>query len=89
MLDSESLRAIIKEAIAEVVDAKGEDSCRKCCESCSLDAKEHAEHHALLQGAFSLRSRVINAAVTSIVGGGLVWLGLAVWERLVRQAIGK
>lgn len=81
----EDIRPLIKEALRE---AQEEGLMRPgCCSACDLAPSEHAKHHQMLRGAFSLRSQVLNAVVTAIVGGGLVWLGLAVWEKLVRQAV--
>lgn len=82
---SDRLKPLIKDALRE---AHEEGLMRSgCCSSCELAPSEHARHHQLLRGAFSLRSQVLNTLVTSVVGGGLVWLGLAVWERLIRQAL--
>lgn len=86
MGNPDELKAIIKQALAEAREES--EPCGKCCGSCTLNPQEHAEHHDLLKGAFSLRSRVINTVVTSVVCGGLVWFGLAVWEKLVRQVKG-
>lgn len=82
---SDGLKPLIKDALRE---AHEEGLMRSgCCSSCELAPGEHARHHQLLRGAFSLRSQVLNTLVTSVVGGGLVWLGLAIWEKLIRQAL--
>ncbi|MFP5223053.1 MAG: hypothetical protein ACLGSA_12250 [Acidobacteriota bacterium] len=81
----DGLKPLIKDALRE---AHEEGLMRSgCCSSCELAPAEHARHHQLLRGAFSLRSQVLSTVVTSLVGGGLVWLGLAVWEKLIRQAL--
>ncbi|GFK93541.1 hypothetical protein NNJEOMEG_01375 [Fundidesulfovibrio magnetotacticus] len=80
---SERLKPLIKEALRE---AQEEGLLRPgCCSSCDLAPGEHARHHMHLRDAFSLRSRVINTLATTLAGGGLAWLGLAVWEKLARQ----
>ncbi|MFZ5428466.1 MAG: hypothetical protein ACOZEN_16000 [Thermodesulfobacteriota bacterium] len=82
---SESLKPLIKEALRE---AQEEGLMRPgCCSGCDLAPHEHAKHHQMLREAFSLRSQVINTVVTAVVGGGLAWLGLAVWEKLARQMV--
>jgi len=79
----ESLKPLIKDALRE---AQEEGLIRPgCCASCDMAPHEHARHHQLIRGAFSLRSQVVSAAVTSLAGGGLLWLGMAAWEKLVRQ----
>lgn len=81
----EAIKPLIKQALRE---AHEEGLMRQgCCQACDLAPGEHARHHQLLRGAFSLRSQVVNTVVTSMVGGGLLWLGYAVWEKLVRQAV--
>jgi hypothetical protein len=82
---NETLKPLIKEALKE---AREEGLMRHgCCSSCDLEPGEHSKHHSMLREAFSLRSQVMNAAITAVVGGGLVWLALAVWEKLIRQAV--
>lgn len=82
---SDRLKPLLKDALRE---AQEEGLMRSgCCSSCDLAPSEHARHHQLLRGAFSLRSQVLSALVTSVVGGGLLWLGMAVWEKLIRQAV--
>jgi len=82
---NETIKPLIRDALKEALEdgALRQD----CCAGCDLEPGEHARHHQLLRGAFSLRSQLINAVITSLVGGGLAWLGLAIWERLVRQAV--
>ena len=82
---NDELKPLIKDALRE---AHEEGLMRSgCCSSCDLAPHEHARHHQLLREAFSLRSQVVNTVVTSVVGGGLVWLAYAIWEKLVRQAV--
>jgi hypothetical protein len=82
---SQDLKPLIKDALRE---AQEEGLMRpECCSGCDLAPHEHAKHHQMLREAFSLRSQVVNAVITTVIGGGLVWLGLAVWEKLVRQAV--
>lgn len=79
----DSLKPLIKEALRE---AREEGLMHPgCCTSCDLAPLEHARHHQMLRDAFSLRRQVFTAMVTAAAGGGLVWLALAVWEKLVRQ----
>ncbi|WP_243311915.1 hypothetical protein [Fundidesulfovibrio agrisoli] len=82
---NDNLKPLVREAIKEALEdgALRQD----CCAGCDLAPGEHARHHQMLRGAFSLRTQLFNAVVTSLVGGGLAWLGLAAWERLVRQAV--
>lgn len=82
---NETLKPLVRDAIREAL----QDGAFRpdCCGGCDLEPGEHARHHQMLRGACSLRAQVLNAVVTSIVGGGLIWLGLAVWEKLVRQAV--
>lgn len=81
----EELKPLIKDALREALE---EGLMRPgCCSSCDLAPHEHSRHHQLLRGAFSLRSQVVSAVLTSLVGGGLVWLCVAAWEKLVRQAV--
>ena len=82
---NDELKPLIKDALREAQEEGLMRSC--CCSSCDLAPSEHAKHHQMIREAFSLRSQVVNAVITSVVGGGLVWLGLAVWEKLVRQAV--
>jgi len=80
---SERLKPLLKEALREVLE---EGSMRPgCCSSCELEPGEHARHHHLLREAFSLRRQVLNTLAATLAGGGLLWLGLAVWEKLARQ----
>ncbi len=79
----ETLKPLIKAALREAQD---EGLMRPgCCSGCDLEPHEHARHHQMLRGAFSLRTQAMNAVVSSLVGGGLVWLALAVWEKLGRH----
>ena len=82
---NENLKPLVREAIKEALEEG--DLRQDCCGGCDLAPGEHARHHQMLRGAFSLRTQLFNAVITSLVGGGLAWLGLAVWERLVRQAV--
>lgn len=84
-MNTESLKRLIKDTLRE---AQSEGVMRPtCCGSCALEPGEHGRHHQMLKEACTIRKQVFGAVVTCLVGGGLVWLGLAVWEKLVRQVL--
>ncbi|GAB6036801.1 hypothetical protein JCM15519_13600 [Fundidesulfovibrio butyratiphilus] len=84
-MESDILRPLVKQALREVLDEGVPGP--GCCASCELDPGEHARHHELLRNAFSLRKQALSAAVTSLVGGGLLWLGMAAWEKFLRELV--
>jgi len=84
----DDLKAAVKEAVAEALAAQS--PCRQpCCSTCDLEPGEHRDHHQTLRGAFSVRRQIISVVVTAVTGGALLWLGVAIWEKVVRQAVGK
>ena len=84
-MSSEELKPLIKDALRE---AHAEGLMRPtCCCACDLEPTEHARHHQMLREACSLRQQVFSAVTTTVVGGALLWLGLAIWEKFLRQMV--
>jgi len=84
-MEGDILRPIVKQALREALDESV--TLPACCASCALDPGEHARHHELLRNAFSLRKQALSAVITSVVGGGLLWLGMAAWEKFLRELV--
>jgi hypothetical protein len=95
---SERLPSGLAEHIQAAVAAGVESGVKKALSSCAacpcetlydIEPMEHARHHQLLKEAFNLRRQAWNTAVRVIVGTGLFWLGLAIWERFMRDVAHK
>ena len=66
-----------------------EDGFCSCASLYGIAPLEHAKHHQLLKEAFNLRRQVMSTVVKVVVGSGLFWLGLAIWERFMREVSQK
>lgn len=72
----EELRAVVKAAVAEAMAEGG--SCRRCCDTCTLEPGEHRDDHQFVQGCRNALAEGGKQAIGALVKGILAIIGLGI-----------